>query len=252
VIKVLIADDDAQTRKTIINLLNFQTDIGEIIETANGNDVVNLCLLHSPDIIYLDIQIPGKAGINIANDIPAGPLIIISTANKQYATTAFELNAIDYLLKPFTTDRFYVSLNKARNQLININTPEVNSFSQVIKKMNVIQENQYKSRLVVKDPGRIRFIEIADINYISGAGNYADLFLLDGSHVLYRETLTALVNQLDPDVFMRIHRSSIVRRTSICELRSNDNGDYTVILKSGELLTLSRRNRDKFEALLQE
>ena len=106
-----------------------------------------------------------------------------------------------------------------------------------------------KSRLVVRDPGRIRLIDVKHVNYITGAGNYVELHLVDGKTVLHRETMTALEQQLDPDVFIRIHRSSIVRRSFVTELRPNDKGDYTVILESGDLLTLSRRNRDKIEAL---
>jgi len=251
-IKVLIADDESLARKSIKHLLKSEVDISEIIETADGSDVVELCKKHSPDIIFLDIQMPGKNGIQIAEEIPHGPVIIFATAYDQYAITAFELNAIDYLLKPFDDDRFYASLNKARYQLTQKITTDFKAINQLIKEISTGQAKQYKSRLAIKDPGRIRLIEVADINYISGAGNYADVYLLDSSHVLHRETLTALVGQLDPDIFIRIHRSSIVRRSSICELRSNDNGDYTVILKTGEQLTLSRRNKSKFEELLQE
>ena len=108
----------------------------------------------------------------------------------------------------------------------------------------------YKNRLIVKEPGRIRFIEVEHINYIAGAGNYAEVHLFNGTCILHRETLTNLEAQFGPQQFVGIHRSSLVHTTSICELKPNDKGDYSIILKSGDALTLSRRNKSKLAKLM--
>lgn len=122
---------------------------------------------------------------------------------------------------------------------------EAKDGNQTLKYVAEQRNELYKTRLIIKEPGRIRFIGVKQINYIAGAGNYAEVHLFDGSCVLHRETLTNLETQLDPEIFIRIHRSSIVRRSSIRELQPNDKGDYSVLLKSGEALTLSRRYKAK-------
>jgi two-component system, LytTR family, response regulator len=249
-IKVLIADDETLARKTIALLLKDQQDIGEILQAANGNQALSLYQAEKPELIFLDIQMPGLTGIQLAEKVDPQCVIIFVTAYDQYAITAFELNAIDYLLKPYDDERFYRALDKARVRLREHQFGDYRQVGQLIRHMLDEQHRQYKSRLVIKDPGRIRLIEVEQVDYILGAGNYAEVHLFDGKSVLHRETLTSLEQQLDPEVFVRIHRSSIVRRSSICELRPNDKGDYSVILKSGQQLTLSRRNKHKLEELL--
>ena len=250
-LKVLVADDEYLARETIKYLLKEQKDIGEIFEAENGHQVLELAQQHSFDLIYLDIQMPGKTGIEVAEGLNEDAVIIFATAYDQYAITAFELNAIDYLLKPFDDDRFYQSLNKAREKITNKTATNFKNINQLIQQLVSEKDHHFKSRIVVKDPGRIRLIEVADIVYILGAGNYADIYLNDGSHILHRETLTTLEKQLDPNDFIRIHRSTIIKRCCVSELKASDSGDYTVILKSGEQLTLSRRNKNKLEELLR-
>jgi len=249
--KVLIADDEYLARETIKLLLKDQKDISEIFEAENGNQTLALAQQKQPDLIFLDIQMPGQSGIEVAEQLGESAVIIFATAYDQFAITAFELSAIDYLLKPFDDERFYASLDKARSQITTKSRTDFKNISRLIHQMANEKDVTYKSRIVVKDPGRIRLIEIVDINYILGAGNYADIYLSDNSHILHRETLTSLEQQLDPNLFVRIHRSTIVKRTCVSELESNDNGDYIVILKTGERLTLSRRNKNKLEELIR-
>ncbi|MEW6981070.1 LytR/AlgR family response regulator transcription factor [Colwelliaceae bacterium 6471] len=251
-INVLIADDEYLARETIKLLLKDQPDIAKVIEAEDGKKALKLCNLHQPELIFLDIQMPGYTGIQLMEKLPDNTIVIFATAYDQYAIKAFDLNAIDYLLKPFDDERFYEALDKARSQ---INAKKLTNFKEIgmlIQQMNEQQDKKYKTRLIVKEPGRIKLIDVAQINYIAGAGNYADVYLFDEKHILHRETLTSLETQLDPKEFVRIHRSSIVRRSSVAELRANENGDYTVILKSGHELTLSRRNKDKLEELISE
>ncbi|MFD2166448.1 LytR/AlgR family response regulator transcription factor [Thalassotalea euphylliae] len=249
-LKVLVADDESLARETIKLLLKDQKDIGEVFEAEDGNQVLDVFKTTKPDIVFLDIQMPGKTGIELAEELPNDTVIIFATAYDQFAITAFELNAIGYLLKPFDDDKFYAALNRARKELAGNRSSDFKKVGQLIQHMVDEQDKPYKSRLVVKDPGRIRLVDVEQINYIAGAGNYAEVHLFETKPVLHRETLTSLENQLDPKVFVRIHRSTIVRRSSVSELRSNENGDYTVVLKSGENLTLSRRNKSKLDELL--
>ncbi|WP_299082424.1 LytTR family DNA-binding domain-containing protein [uncultured Paraglaciecola sp.] len=248
--KVLIADDEHIARKIIKLLLNDQPDMTEVYEAKDGTQTLELATKYQPDIIFLDIQMPGKSGIQLAENLPSDCVVIFVTAYDKYAVEAFELCAIDYLLKPFPDQRFYTALEKARRHIQEQKHSNHSQASELLKHLDEEKGLEYRSRLIVKEPGRIRIIEVQHINFISGAGNYAEVHLFNGTCILHRETLTKLEAQLDPNQFIRIHRSSLVRKTSICELKPNDNGDYSVVLKSGDALTLSRRNRSKLAELL--
>lgn len=248
-LKVLIADDEELARDTIKLLLAEQEDVNDIFEAENGKKALASALQLKPDILFLDIEMPGMSGVEVAALLPRDMVVIFVTAFNEYAVMAFELNALDYLLKPFDDERFYEALNKARARVKGIGRHDYSKVGQLIQQMIDEQKKQYRDRLVIRDPGRIRLIDVEQISYISGAGNYADIHLCDGKQILHRETLSVLEEQLDPKVFVRIHRSTIVRRTIICELRPNEKGDYTVVLQNGEMLTLSRRNRAKLEEL---
>lgn len=248
-LNVLIADDEMLARETVKLLLENETDIGDILMAENGNQALVLAEAHQPQIIFLDIEMPGMSGIELAKLLPPQCVVIFATAYNEYAVTAFELNAIDYLLKPFDDERFYQALDRARQRLKDEQLEDYSKISEVIQQMLSEKQKTFRERLVIRDPGRIRLIDVEWINFITGAGNYAEIHLNNGKKILHRETLAALEEQLDPQVFVRIHRSSIVRRSCICELRPNDKGDYSVILQSGEVLTLSRRNRAKLEEL---
>lgn len=251
-IDVLVADDEPLARETIKLLLKAQPDIGSVYEAVDGNQALALYKQYKPQLVFLDIQMPGKTGIQIAELLNEQSVIIFATAYDQYAITAFELNAIDYLLKPFDDERFYAALERGKRQLKERQIHDFKRVNELITLMQEEQQQQFKSRLVVKDPGRIRLVDVEQIKYIAGAGNYAEVHLLDGKHLLHRETLTSLEAQLDPKQFVRIHRSTIVRRSYVAELRPNEKGDYCVLLKTGEQLTLSRRNKNKLEELLND
>lgn len=248
-LNILIADDESLARETIKMLLSNQQDVAKIFEAEDGNQALALAEQFKPQIIFLDIEMPGITGIELAKNLPSDCVVIFATAYNEFAVTAFELNAIDYLLKPFDDDRFYAALERARTRLREEQLEDYSKISEAIQQMLHEQQRPYRERLVIRDPGRIRLVDVEQINYITGAGNYAEIHLNDGKQILHRETLSSLEEQLDPNVFVRIHRSSIVRRSCISELRPNDKGDYSVILHTGEVLTLSRRNRAKLEEL---
>jgi two-component system LytT family response regulator len=248
-LNILIADDESLARETIKMLLSNQLDVAQVVEAEDGNQALALANQLKPQIIFLDIEMPGITGIELAKNLPSECVVIFATAYNEFAVSAFELNAIDYLLKPFDDDRFYAALDRARNRLREEQLEDYSKISEAIQQMLHEQQKPYRERLVIRDPGRIRLVDVEQINYITGAGNYAEIHLNDGKQILHRETLSSLEEQLDPNIFVRIHRSSIVRRSCISELRPNDKGDYSVILHTGEVLTLSRRNRAKLEEL---
>lgn len=248
-LKVLIADDEHLARETVKLLLNTVPDVVDIYEAKDGNQALSLANQYHPDIIILDIEMPGISGIELAKHLPKNSIVIFATAYTEHALDAFEINAIDYILKPFDDERFFVAFDRAREKCHDDEKQDYSKVSEMIQQMALEQQNQYRQRLVIRDPGRIRLIDVDQIDYITGAGNYAEIHLSDGSHMLHRETLSALETQLDPSIFVRIHRSSIVRQSCIAELRPNDKGDYSVILQNGDVLTLSRRNRTKLDEL---
>lgn len=248
-LNILIADDESLARETLKMLLSEQADVDQVLEAEDGCQALALIQAHQPHIVILDIEMPGMNGLEVASRLPDEAVVIFATAYNEFAVNAFELNAIDYLLKPFEDDRFFKALDRARQRVSDEHTQDYARISDMIQQMLAEQHKPYRDRLVIRDPGRIRLVDVDQIEFITGAGNYAEIHLKDGKHVLHRETLSTLETQLDPAQFVRIHRSSIVRRSCISELRPNDKGDYSVILHNGEVLTLSRRNRAKLEEL---
>ncbi|MFT6899270.1 MAG: two-component system LytT family response regulator [Paraglaciecola sp.] len=244
-LRVLIVDDETLSRETIKLLIAEQSDPCEILEAQDGNQALAMTIRYQPQLIFLDIEMPGMSGIELAKQLPEKCVVIFVTAYNEYAVMAFELNAIDYLLKPYDDERFTQAFVKAKQQIAENFTQQYAHIAELMHKMRVEQHKIYRKRLVIKDLGRIRLIDVSQVEYISGAGNYAEIHLSEGGQVLHRETLTNLEAQLDPDVFVRIHRSSIVRKSDIKELKINDSGDYTVILTCGKALAMSRGNYDK-------
>ncbi|MCW8109799.1 LytTR family DNA-binding domain-containing protein [Alteromonas ponticola] len=246
---VLVVDDEILARETVKVLLAHDKDIGIIWEADDAQSALEISHAKSPDIVILDIEMPGLSGIELAKKLPLHCVIVFASAFSEFALPAFEVNAIDYLLKPFSDERFFESIARAKERLAALHEPQSSALSSAVLEFIEQHQNTYKKRIIIKDPGRIRFVDIDQIAFITGAGNYAELHMLDGSHFLHRETLSNLEHQLNPKDFVRIHRSSIVRRDCIAELRPNEKGDYAVILDSGEKLTMSRRNRDKINEL---
>ena len=248
-LKVLIADDENIARATIKLLLSSIPDVTEIYEAENGNQALALANQHLPDIVILDIEMPSISGIEVSKHLPKNCVVIFATAYNDYAVEAFERNAIDYILKPFDDDRFYCAFERATERSRDLSLQNYSQLNEMIQQAMADKQPQYRQRLVIRDSRRIRLIDVGRINYITGAGNYAEIHLSDTKQVLHRQTLSTLEEQLDPKVFVRIHRSSIVRCSYIAEFRPNDKGDYSVILQSGEILTLSRRYRSKLDEL---
>ncbi|MCW8090999.1 LytR/AlgR family response regulator transcription factor [Alteromonas sp. ASW11-130] len=248
---VLIVDDEVLACETIQLLLSNDEEIERIWQAHDAHTALSIAYAEYPNIVILDIEIPGLPGIELAKKLPPSCVVIFASAYSEFALSAFEVDAIDYLLKPFTDERFYQSIGRAKAKLKLTAFFEKQELTTTVIELMERQQAKYKERIAVRDPGRIRFIDIEDIVFITGAGNYAEIHLLNGNHILHRETLCNLEAQLNPKEFVRIHRSSIVRRNFIAELRPNEKGDYAVILDSGENLTMSRRNKDKIYDLIR-
>ena len=230
----LIVDDEPLARAGIKHLLSSQQQFEIAAEADNGADALLLAEQLQPDIIFLDIQMPGLDGLNVFKQLASKPAVIFCSAYAEHAVTAFELSAVDYLLKPFSPERFQQALLKACGKIIghlSLRSSDANS-------------TDYVDRITIRDPGRLRIVEVNDISWIESAGNYVDIHVYSkAKSYLLRDTMAAIEKKLDPALFARIHRSSIVRKSDIVELRPGDKGDAEVILKCGTSLTMSRRHR---------
>ncbi len=242
--KILVADDEPLARDSIKALLQKEDDNLEVHEAQNGEQALEIAWLEKPDLVFLDVQMPGVSGVEVAQELPAGTLVIFTTAYDEYAVKAFELNALDYLLKPFKNIRFFEAYEKAKEKFtaLNLQSAAAESDSDA--------QQPFKTRLVIKEPKRVRVVEVEQIKYITGAGNYVELHLFNGNTLLYRETMAKLESHLDTSEFRRIHRSTIIRLSTITELQPNYQGDYTVLLDNGEQLILSRRYKENVSDLL--
>ncbi|GEA11009.1 LytTR family DNA-binding domain-containing protein [Alteromonas sp. KUL49] len=247
-LNVLIADDERLSRETMKMLLSQRTDIDRVYEASDGKEAMELAQIYEPELVLLDVEMPRMNGMEVAQTLPSKSNVVFVTAYNEHAANAFELDAVDYVLKPYDDDRFNKAIARAYSRIHEESPQDVVQIGEMLKQI-INQENTYRDRLVIRDPGRIRLVDVNDIVYISGAGNYAEIHLKDGKQVLHRETLTVLEGQLNPDIFVRIHRSTIVKRSAISELRPNEKGDYSVILNTGDVLMLSRRNRTKLAEL---
>lgn len=250
-LKVLIADDEPLARQSIALLLEQEANIAQVEQAADGLQALALFEQLQPDLVFLDIQMPGLTGIELASQFASKAEVVFVTAYDNFAVTAFELDAIDYLLKPFDDERFLQALQRATKRIHEHQLSDLTRVSEVIRQLQQDSGSRYKSKLIIKDPGRIRLQDVDQIDFIRGAGNYAEIHLVDGKMLLHRATMSTLEQQLDPTVFIRIHRSVIIRRACVTELHLNERGDYTVVLKDGQQFSLSRQNKYKLEQLLE-
>lgn len=241
--RVLVVDDEQPARKKLISFLKVEKEVWQIIESGNGLDAVEKIKSEKPDLVLLDIQMPGKNGFEVIEEIGADnmPAVIFVTAYDQYALDAFEINAIDYLLKPFDKERFSKSFNRAIDEikLKKRNTDEIKLLLNEIKK-----EKKYLDRIMVNAGVKYFFIHTDEIIYISAEEKYIEIHTLKSKYLL-RETMNNTEESLDPNKFARIHRSYIVNIEQIQEMQPWSHGDYVVILKNGEKLQMSRRYKDR-------
>ena len=250
-IRTLIVDDEPLARERVMSLLQQESDVEVVGECSDGGQAVSAIQQQAPDLVFLDVQMPGCDGFEVIRHIGADrmPTVVFITAYDEYALQAFEVHALDYLLKPFDKDRFQQTLRHAREALERRRAGDLGR--RLLALVHDIKpEPRREERLVVKSGGRVFFLRTDEIDWIEAAGNYVRLHLGTESH-LFRETMNRIEARLDPRRFSRIHRSRIVNTERIKELQPWFNGEYVVILRDGQRLTLSRGYRDKLQHRLR-
>lgn len=248
-IQTLIADDELLARQKLRQLLRGEPDIEIAGEATTAREVHELVRATSPQLLFLDVRMPGMDGLDVIAELSMEgsaklPRVILTTAYDHYALRAFELNATDYLLKPFTAERLHAAVERARNQIQAGEQQHDRNHSDESSKPGT-----YTGRIVFKSRGRILFLPVSDIRWISAEENYVRICTGTETHLL-RETMTSLEQRLDPKVFLRVHRSAIVNLRYVKEVRSESRGDFMVHLINGQKLAMSRSYRARIGDLL--
>ena len=249
-LRTLIVDDEPLARDRIKRFLRDETGVEIIGECGNGTDAIAAIKKESPDLVFLDIQMPEKTGFDVVKSLNGRmPAVVFVTAYDQYALQAFDVHALDYLLKPFTRERIHRAVSRARES---IESRRMGNIDERLISLiaDLKQEKKYLERLVVKTTGRVFFLRTEEIDWIEAAGNYVKLHVGRETHMI-RETMNGIEGKLDPDKFLRIHRSTVVHIDRIKELHPMFSGDYAVILRDGTELALSRNYRERFLELFE-
>ena len=251
-LRAMIVDDEKPARRRVRELLEKQPAIASVKECVNGAEAVQQIRAWQPDLLFLDIQMPGLDGFGVINEVGAThlPATVFVTAYDQFALRAFEVSALDYLLKPFSDERFERSLSRVLSFVRTQQRDELNQ--RVLMLLEQVQTAQTAAPLdclIVKQAGRVLFVRVEEIDWLEAAGVYVQIHTADKTW-LHRISLSELEAKLDPRQFLRIHRSTIVNRQRVKELQPHSHGDYLVVLHDGTELKLSRGYRAKVEASL--
>ena len=246
---VLLVDDEPLARDGLRILLARDPDIGPIYDAKNGHEAVSAIREKRPDLVFLDVQMPEMDGFAAVREIGPErmPSVVFVTAHDQYAIQAFEINAIDYLLKPVTADRFAKAL--ARVKARHAARPGDDTNRQILSLLETIASpTRYLKRLAVRTAGKTVLVDVAEIDWIEAAENYVQLHTTAGHHLLH-VTMNTLEKSLDPAIFLRIHRSVIVNVTRIRELQPVMHGEYAITLAGGARLQSGRNYSERLKAL---
>ncbi len=239
-LEVLVVDDEAPARRKILRLLRQEPDVEVVGEAGGAEAAIAAIEKHRPDLVFLDVQMPGMDGFGVVQAIPSKqmPRVVFVTAHDKYALRAFEVHAFDYLLKPFGEERFRTVLRRAREQ----NAQSNDGFAARIQELlgQLQRERSFPDRLLVHENGRAHFVPIREISWIEADRNYLILHSGAKTHTL-RGTLDSFAGTLDPKIFVRINRGSLVRLDAIRELLPWFHGEYKVVLKDTTELRWSRR-----------
>jgi two-component system LytT family response regulator len=255
-IKAMIVDDEPIARRNIRALLSGDPSVEIVGETGSGARAVKLIHAAPPDLLFLDVQMPEMSGFDVLKkiDISKIPAIIFVTAYDQYALRAFEVQALDYLLKPFDDERFAVALERAKSQI------EQRQAASLKGKLLALLEGEaerkqeqpkpeYAEKFLIKSASRIFFVKADEIDWIEAADYYVCLHVGNQSHLL-RESMSELETKLDPEKFLRIHRSTIVNLSRVSAVQTNPGGEYALVLEDGTSLRLSRSRHEQIERIL--
>jgi two-component system LytT family response regulator len=254
--RVVIVDDEELARRGIRTRLQRSRDIEIVAECRNGREAIEAIRRTSPDLVFLDVQMPGKTGFDVIEAIGCEtfPRVIFVTAHDRYAIRAFEVSALDYLLKPIDDERFDIALRRARESLARRYDSDLGRrLAAVVGEMAAGGNHQSaatrSNRMVVRSGGRVLFVKISEVDWVEATGDYVTLHVGKKS-LLLRETITEMEKKLAPNGFTRIHRSTIVNLERIAEMRTLDNGEYRVLLRDATELKLSRNYRHELGRLV--
>ncbi len=247
--RALIVDDEPLARDRIRLLLERDSLVGAVSEAKSGHEALEIIPRDRPDLIFLDVQMPGLSGFEMLEKLALkpGPEVIFVTAHDQYAVRAFEFHAVDYLLKPVERERLKQALDRASSRIQAKKTDDLAPKNAAML-ADIRAGAQQPERIPVKNNGRIFFISLPDIDWIGSADNYAELHVGNHAHLI-RETLSSLANRLPTDVFCRVSRTSIINLSRLKELQPLPHGEYTLTLSSGAKVILSRTYRDQLPRL---
>jgi two-component system LytT family response regulator len=250
VISVVIADDEPLARERLRTLVAEHADLALVAECGDGRETVATLAKVAPDLVFLDIQMPELDGFGVLEALaPANrPAVVFVTAYDEYAIQAFEVNAIDYLLKPVDPVRFDEALGRARSRLA---LPDAGRLAEIDRLLAELRRARgYPARLVARLGSAVSLVAVEEIDWIEARGNYAGVHVGRAVH-LVREPLRSLEARLDPDRFARVHRSAIVNLERIATVEPYFHGEYVLTLRDGTRLTSSRTQSAKLRALLR-
>ena len=258
-IRTLIVDDEPLARERLRELLDHRPGVAVIGEAEDGLAAVEAIREQVPNLVFLDVQMPGLNGIDVIEEVGREqmPVTVFVTAYDQYAIKAFDLAAVDYLLKPFDDERFEQAFERARNRIADRDTDAISR-----RLLRMLQEKDpslledetapdepYLERIAVQGRGKARIVSVDDITHITADGSYAELHTADGTHVI-RERMKALAARLDPADFVRVHRSAIVRLDEVELILRSGGGNYAVRLEDGTTVSVSRGRIEELQERL--
>jgi two-component system LytT family response regulator len=241
-IQAVLADDEVLARQKLRQLLRDEPEIEIVGECASAGETVELVRVTKPALLFLDIRMPGMDGFDVVGelesieDIPM-PAIIFTTAYDQYALRAFEIHAVDYLLKPFTPERLHSAIQRVHERFLATD-------NSMLRNGNRAHGSGHTSRIVFKSRGRILFLPVSEIRWIGAEENYVRLCTERETHLL-RETMAHIEERLDPQMFLRVHRSFIVNLQYVKEVRSEHDGESSVIMLDGQKVAMSRSYKSR-------
>ena len=246
--RALIVDDEPLARRGVVLRLRQFRDVEVVGECGDGQSALDMILALAPDVVFLDVQMPGMDGFEVLRALPREnlPAVIFVTAYEQHVLRAFDVHALHYLLKPVDDARFAAAVSRARNQ---IDSAFKTTMAQRVLKMLGQTRREHASRFAVQTGSRIQIVAAQDVEWIGAAGDYVELHV-SGRSFLLRETMASLEQRLDPATFLRIHRSRIVQSSCIQELRSIENREFAVKLSDGSEHRSSRTYADRLERWL--
>jgi two-component system LytT family response regulator len=250
-LRIFIVDDEPLARARVRSFLANNPAVEISGEYGDGEEALESIRAQSPDIVFLDVQMPGCNSFQLLAALPPAhrPAIVIATAHERFAVDAFTEDAVDYLLKPFSRERFQVALMRAVGHIRSRRGVDLGTRIETMLARTPAPEAE---RISIKVDGRLLFIKPADIIWVEAANNYATLHLASNKRLLVRETLLSLEKRLGPRQFARVNRSALVHMDQVVEMHPSKYGDYLVLLRNGTSVPLSRNLRSRFEALLTD